>query len=119
MRPGPPPACPHVRVLVRPDEEQALVVLRGEVDVAAAAPLSQVRQWLDEQHLDAVVDASRVAFLDCAGWSAVCSLAPAGSEPLVRRPSSAVRRLLAALAVAGGSRSGPGVPMQGHRAPRG
>ena len=72
---------------------------RGELDIAAVTCLRPT--WLalvDASRPEVVVvDLSEVTFMDVAGWRAVCSLAPAGRVPALRRPSPAVRRLLALL----------------------
>jgi anti-anti-sigma regulatory factor len=78
---------------------QVNVVLAGEIDMSSRPALAELGAWLRESRLSAVVDASEVTFLDCAGWSAVCLLAPSGGGPVLRDPSPAVRRLLGLLPV--------------------
>jgi anti-anti-sigma regulatory factor len=110
VRAGPAPVYPWVRVISLASRGQALVILRGEIDIAARPALLSVAAWLVDHDLSAVVDASRTTFLDCAGWSAVCMLTPEGSEPLLRRPSPAVLRLLALLALHATWRDRQGAP---------
>ena len=96
--PSPAPRPGEAQVVVLPPADgTAVVVLRGEVDIALAPELASVRARLDAQHLRAVVDASRVSFLDAGGWDAVRSLSPTGA-PALRGTSPAVRRLLALVA---------------------
>ena len=90
------PALVRVVVLQRPD--RTLVLLHGEVDLTARAPLAPAAEVARSRALPVVVDASRITFLDCAGLAAVLALGSDGSPVAITAPSAPVQLLLDAAA---------------------
>ena len=74
------------------------VVLSGELDLVTAAPLRQeLARILDERPQHLVFHMDQVGFIDCAAARLIASTGrrlPADRRPVIRRPATAVRRVL-------------------------
>ncbi|HYZ28512.1 MAG TPA: STAS domain-containing protein [Thermoleophilaceae bacterium] len=98
------PAWQPFSVTVSTDGDQAVVMLRGELDMSGVDRARQAveqAESLDKQLL--VLDLSQLEFIDSTGLEVVLRAArrahEAGRRLIVRRPSSYVRRLLALTAI--------------------
>ena len=90
------PALVRVEVLRRPD--RTVVLLHGEVDLTAHAPLVTAVEAARSRPLPVVVDASDVTFMDCAGLAEVLALGRAGQPLSLAATSPCVQLLLDAAA---------------------
>jgi anti-anti-sigma factor len=76
----------------------ATAVISGELDVAGVPLLAQhLAQILDEKPQRLVLDMAQVGFMDCAAARTIASTGrclPEGRRPVIRSPSSMVRRIL-------------------------
>ena len=86
-----------LRVELTRDDELALTVVRGEIDLDSSAQLNTVLNKVDKEQR-VVIDMSEVTFMDSSGL-AVLLRQSMGRRDLggglhIRRPSEPVRRLL-------------------------
>jgi anti-anti-sigma factor len=76
----------------------ATVVISGELDLVTAAFLGRcLAPILAERPQHLVFDLGRVSFIDCTAARLITGTGqslPAGRRPVIRPPSTAVRRLL-------------------------
>ena len=75
-----------------------IVVLSGELDVMTASILRQhLARIVDQEPQHLIFDMARVGFIDCAAVRLIASTGrslPAGRRPVIRSPTTAVRRIL-------------------------
>ncbi|TNM67154.1 STAS domain-containing protein [Streptomyces sp. NP160] len=106
-QPPPPPQdpcpAPHLLHSVRSEGSSAalrwtgsgvVVELSGDLDLTCRDQLAHVAHLLARWSHRAVVDASRVTFVDVSGLRAVLDLAPPGGSLLVLEPSRPLLRLI-------------------------
>lgn len=88
----------HLSFAVEHDENQAIVRLAGELDVASAAVAHLALERAGPHLPEVTLDLSRVVFLDAAGVrfliSAQRRARAASRRVIIRRPSRSVRRML-------------------------
>ena len=74
------------------------VVISGELDLVTASPLRQeLARIVDERPQQLVFHMDQVGFIDCAAARLIASTGrhlPAGRRPVIRCPTTAVRRVL-------------------------
>jgi anti-anti-sigma factor len=91
-----------VRAAVAPDGVTLAVC--GDLDAATMPALSRCLAQVTARRPDRLVfDLAQVTFIDCAATRLIASaetLLPAGTRPLIRHPSPAVRRILAVTDIA-------------------
>jgi anti-sigma B factor antagonist len=77
------------------DDGRAVVVLRGELDLATRAPLAdELQSLVAAGATSVVVDLAGVTFLDSTGLGTLLEARRLGADLSLRNPQGRVRRLL-------------------------
>jgi anti-anti-sigma factor len=91
-------AGPAADGLPGPSPGMVTVVISGELDLATVPSLSQqLARILDQRPQRLVFHMGQVGFIDCAAARLIASTGrclPAGRRPVIRSPTTAVRRVL-------------------------
>jgi anti-anti-sigma factor len=88
---------PEFSVSTRVLDREALVAVRGELDLATGPVLSDSVHCHDGHYERIVFDLSDLSFIDVAGFRALLQCADEKQVMTIRSPSPAVRRLLGLL----------------------